>query len=182
MQELEHDAGLMRVLREHAAERGDAGPPSPSSAPSSVLMAPEEEANVDAQSAQVKTTRSTTEVVPLATTPGGGQRNSRNFVGDDYIPPPFTPLAEEFEGRPAIGNGGGGGGGAGGAARKKDRTPTTPRTWILDTNGAAAATAAATSPAADGGVQGSYFAQSPVEMQSPSALGIVMQGGGPRSA
>lgn len=158
MQELEHDEGLMDVMKEHAAERGEGEP-----AAAAVVVREEKTVRVfpakgaEPASAKTSITVTTAELSPWGMSgPGGvhGKRGSRHY-GDEYIPPPFASPTEEREDPvDAVARGD-----VGGGKGKLSQTPTlslTPtRRWFTDTK----------RPASED-VQ-SYFAQSPIELRSP---------------
>lgn len=165
MQELEHDEGLMDVMREHAAERGEG----------EVVVMQEENNNnsskvpnkaIDATATKVSMTIATTEVAsprgvngPIS--PGlPGKRLSRHMT-DEYVPPAFATPTEERE-DPTDPPGAD-------ASIKKEKAALTPtRRWLIDTNNRA------------GGEGQDYFVQSPTDIRSPPLDGLQTPGDSPR--
>jgi len=159
MQELEKDAGIMHVMREHAAERGEAGPAAeavPSSTgPPLDSLAPKA---ADASSS------STISATPVVVSPGGGPaetaaaqrspsaRHSMHVVAEESssLPPPFTPpaaAAGKKEEPVAVARPG--------LVARHSAEPQRSGSWLAEMSGA-------------NGQDHRYFVQSPVEARMPS--------------
>ncbi|KAK0727852.1 hypothetical protein B0T26DRAFT_638783 [Lasiosphaeria miniovina] len=161
MQEVEHIDGVMDVIKEHAGEHGgEAGP---------VYQSDENAADPPSKKLSVSTAVS----APIGTAPslslretggwhfGGTKRGSRHMTDEHYVPPEFTPPAEERENPMDI------------AGKKQKSTPGagTGR-WIHDES----PTIVATNPPAAAGAGSAqnedfYFTQSPVELKTPTSGG-----------
>ncbi|KAH8878599.1 phospholipid-translocating P-type ATPase [Thozetella sp. PMI_491] len=107
MQEIEHYKGVMDVLKEHAAERGEAG-----AAPFAMTPADNSaegvKKSVDIESVKTVGSSPNSEMAGWAWDPTGGDtsrgrqpatagKRASRLMAEEYVPPPFTPPAEEKE-------------------------------------------------------------------------------------
>jgi phospholipid-translocating ATPase len=158
MQELEKDAGIMEVMREHAAERGEAGEAAGLAAQDtwrgeSLTPKPADavsiETSMSAASAEVTAWGWNRSGSGASATVPANRRGSKHLAVEDYMPPPFTPPAEDRENpmdRPSVGP-------SGKAVGEQQRS----NSWLAEMSGA------------NGQEQANaYFTQSPVELRLPS--------------
>ncbi|OIW30341.1 phospholipid-translocating P-type ATPase [Coniochaeta ligniaria NRRL 30616] len=153
MQELEKDAGIMEVMKEHAAERGEAGESDgPQEAKGSLPPKPAHASSIDTPAspglAEMAYGWNGSGSGPSAAT--ANERGGRQSVAEESMPPPFTPPAQERANPmdpPASGN----------AARRSSAEPQRSASWLVEMSGA------------NGQDQANpYFVQSPVDLRMPS--------------